>query len=106
MLGCGLRPNTSMHGVEEVAEAPYIFGGPITYTIRDGGVESTRSHKRHGFTDLDQRYDRIADVLEPPDLRHGTVFGAECWLIEGTALWETCASIIRKDPYFFVEKIG
>jgi aminoglycoside 3-N-acetyltransferase len=106
MLGCGLRPNTSMHGVEEVAEAPYIFGGPITYTIHDGPKTRVKDHQRHGFNDLEQRYDRITEVLEPPALRHGTVFGAECWLIEGAALWETGAAMIRKDPYYFVEKTG
>lgn len=105
MLGCGLRPNTSMHGVEEVAEAPYIFGNPISYTIRDNGCESTSVHKRHGFTDLDQRYGRITDVMEPPAVLRGMVFGAECWLIDAAVMWETCAAVIRKNPYFFVEKI-
>lgn len=35
MLGCGLRPNTSMHGVEEIAEAPYLFAGWTEYTCTD-----------------------------------------------------------------------
>ena len=38
MLGCGLQPNTSMHGVEEFADAPYLLSkDPVTYTIRRGG---------------------------------------------------------------------
>ncbi|MCL2422239.1 MAG: AAC(3) family N-acetyltransferase, partial [Defluviitaleaceae bacterium] len=32
MLGCGLLPNTSMHGVEELAPPPYLFNGTTTYT--------------------------------------------------------------------------
>ncbi|MFP6646122.1 MAG: AAC(3) family N-acetyltransferase, partial [Candidatus Latescibacterota bacterium] len=35
-LGCGLRPNTSMHGVEELVEPPYLFGDDITYTLHLG----------------------------------------------------------------------
>src|SRR5690606_7869867 len=31
MLGCSLRPNTSMHGVEELVEPPYLFGPDVPY---------------------------------------------------------------------------
>ncbi|MDZ4184357.1 MAG: AAC(3) family N-acetyltransferase [Desulfuromonadales bacterium] len=26
LLGCGLRPNTTMHALEEIADPPYLFG--------------------------------------------------------------------------------
>jgi aminoglycoside 3-N-acetyltransferase len=103
MFGCGLRPNTSMHGVEEFASAPYVLGEQITYTIRNGENESDTIHRRHGFGDLIQRYDRVANVLKAPALRRGSVFGTECWLIEVAELWERCAGRIRSDPYYFIE---
>ena len=105
MLGCGLEPNTSMHGIEEIAEAPYIFSNdPITYTIRDGNRECKSVHKRHSFRDIVQRYDRVKDVLDRRALKTGTVFGAESWLIEASELWSACALQIKTDPYYFIEE--
>ena len=105
MLGCGLRPNTSMHGVEEVAEAPYLFGDPITYTVIDGPRRYTTRHRRHDFYRLEQRYDRMSHLLREPQIKRGGLFGAECWLIETEALWEMCAARIREEPYYFVEPV-
>ena len=39
MLGCGLRPNTFMHAVEEVACAPYCLGDYKTYKMIDKKFE-------------------------------------------------------------------
>ena len=30
-LGCGLKPNTSMHAVEELVEPPYLYDGWVDY---------------------------------------------------------------------------
>ena len=32
-IGCGLRPNTLMHGVEEIVGPSYLFGLEVEYTI-------------------------------------------------------------------------
>lgn len=36
MLGCGLRPNTTMHALEEYENPPYLFGEDCIYIITDG----------------------------------------------------------------------
>jgi aminoglycoside 3-N-acetyltransferase len=106
-VGCGLRPNTSMHAVEELATPPYLFGPPIDYTIIDPhGCEiamRVRSHNFHGWA---QRYDRLADpgVLAGAHLRVGPVLQAECHLLEAAAMLPAALAKLRLDPYFFVER--
>jgi aminoglycoside 3-N-acetyltransferase len=106
MLGCGLKPSTSMHGVEEVAEAPYLFGGWTAYRLTDGGGAAyEKLYRYHGFSGWTQRYDRLADVLDRgAGLSEGRVLRGRAHLIEATALWERAAAALRGDPYYFVER--
>lgn len=104
MLGCGLRPNTSMHSVEELVVPPYLFGEPLTYTlVAADGARSSRPYTTHGFQGWDQRYDRIAQLLGAPDLRVGMVLDATCHLLEARRLFECALDALRADPLFFVE---
>ncbi len=60
MLGCGLKPNTSMHAVEELIEPPYLWGNSLEYTLIDGtGTQTNKEYRQHGFTNTTQSYDRI-----------------------------------------------
>lgn len=105
-LGCGLGPNTSMHGVEEVVEAPYLWGETITYRIthEDGSVGHATCH-HHGFDGWAQRYDRVAELLsEGSELRVGPVLRATAHLVEAPALWERAEAAMHRDPYCFVER--
>jgi aminoglycoside 3-N-acetyltransferase len=104
MLGCGLRPNTSMHAIEELAEPPYLFGGVLTYRLIGwdwAAIEAT--YRIHGFQGWQQRYDRVADVLSEPQLRRGRVLEAKADLIEASALLQAVLAMLRRDPLFFVE---
>ena len=104
MLGCGLRPNTSMHAVEELAEPPYLFGGVLTYRLIGWDWAATEATYRiHGLQGWQQRYDRVADVLGEPQLRHGRVLRAAVHLIEASALLQAALAALRRDPLFFVE---
>ena len=105
MLGCGLRPNTSMHAVEELVEPPYLFGGTLAYRLVgwDWGVTEA-IYRVHGFRGWRQRYDRVADVLGEPGLRRGRVLAADVDLIETTALWEAALTALHRDPLCFVER--
>ncbi len=108
MLGCGLGPNTSMHGVEETAAAPYLFrDGVFGYTAYDGcGKRRHLATRRHGFTGYTQRYDRVAELLDPVGALHtGGVKSARCHLIEAAPLWELCSRRIRRDPWYFVDAV-
>ncbi len=105
MLGCGLQPNTSMHAIEETVVPPYLFGPPLTYVLTDGtGHTIGRTYTTHGFDGWDQRYDRVAEVLEPPALVRGPVLKGEAHLIRTRALWDAVQAELRCDPLRFVER--
>jgi aminoglycoside 3-N-acetyltransferase len=104
MLGCGLRPNTSMHAIEELAEPPYLFGGVLTYRLIGWDWAATEATYRiHGFQGWQQRYDRVTDILGEPQLRRGRVLGAQVDLIEASALMQAVLTTLRRNPLFFVE---
>jgi len=105
MLGCGLRPNTFMHGVEEAACAPYpLQKEPVVYTLEDEhGAVREAAHLRHDFSRHIQRYDRVAEVLAAPALTEGRVLAARVFLIDAAKLMECGIKKIREEPYFFVD---
>jgi aminoglycoside 3-N-acetyltransferase len=105
MLGCGLCPNTSMHGVEELSEPPYLFGVTTHYFCADmRGVRHVMEMRNHGFAGYDQRYDRVAGILADGELRAGRVLAADCHLIEARALWDKAHDALEADPLRFVEQ--
>lgn len=105
MLGCGLRPNTSMHAIEEMIMPPYLFGQPLTYRLRAAnGREQEALYRRHGFTGWIQRYDRVESLLDEPDLNRGIILEAEAHLMEAPGLWQAALLTLRQDPLYFVEK--
>jgi aminoglycoside 3-N-acetyltransferase len=103
-LGCGMRPNTSMHGVEEVAGVPYLFHPePVTYELHlPDGVHRVRV-RRHAFVGWGQRYDRLQGLLAPGELRVGSVGAATAHLVEVPAMWARGLRALAEDPHFFVE---
>lgn len=106
MLGCGLRPNTTMHSVEEIVEPPYLFAPGITRyrIVVDEGAVLHASTRRHGFRDVVQRYDRIGELLSYPELRRSTVGSATTYLIDAAAMAEMAVEAMRTDPFFFVDR--
>ena len=105
MLGCGLRPMTTMHAVEEIAEAPYLFGGEREFVITDSaGRTFRRTHRIHGFHGWEQRYDRLAGLLSGPDLVEGVAGRARCHLLDAGALRRAALEAMAADPYAFVER--
>jgi aminoglycoside 3-N-acetyltransferase len=106
MLGCGLRPNTSMHAIEELVEPPYLFTTPITYTLIDeNGFIIYKEYTRHNFNDWEQRYERVADLMTGTQLQTGYIIAAQSHLIEASALKDTASKALKENPLFFVEKI-
>lgn len=104
MLGCGLTPSTSMHGVEELARPPYLFKEHITYTCTDwDGTTKEIATRRHNFGDAVQRYDRLKYVLPNDVLKSGKVLDADCYLIEAKPMWDIAEAVLREDPLFFVD---
>jgi aminoglycoside 3-N-acetyltransferase len=106
-LGCGMRPNTSMHAIEEHVEPPYLFAGPFDFQVilADGSLTVMRV-RRHNFAGWAQRYDRLAGVMGSgpgSGLRTGKVLQADCHLVEAALMWPAALAVLRRDPLFFVE---
>ena len=107
MLGCGLKPNTSMHAVEEFAGITQFLSEPAQYrVILADGRQGTMSVRRHNFAGFVQRYDKLTLLLGPPCLRIGEVLKARVHLIDAPAMWEMAAGALQKNPLFFVDKQG
>lgn len=108
MLGCGLKCNTSMHGVEEHFPTAYVLPKtPSPYQIilpdRSYHIDFYRHHiRQNGFN---QRYDRLQEVLDPTYMPCGCVHGAQSWLIDAPAMWKAGLATLAKDEYYFVEPV-
>jgi len=105
-LGCGLRPNTCMHAVEELLPTPYIFDATVKYrVIGADGAEQHRTICAYGFRrhGLQQRYDRLAECLQGNEWRRGRVRAAEVDLVMASAIRRRGLERLRQDPYAFVE---
>jgi aminoglycoside 3-N-acetyltransferase len=106
MIGCGLRPNTTMHAVEEYLCPPYLFGGEVEYVIiNQDGRTIRKNYRVHGFDGYEQRYDRAAGLLSDEELCTGPVGGAVCYLMEAGALHRRGLEYMQQDPYFFVDPV-
>ena len=105
-VGCGLKPNTSMHAVEELVEPAYLYGGWVDYRIRlaDGG-ETTMRVRSHAFKGWEQRYDRVEDVMEGEGIGRGKVLSADCFLLEAPVFWRKALRAMQRAPLFFVDPI-
>lgn len=111
ILGSHPDHNTALHGVEEKANAPYIFNPNkrMTYILKDGTVEIKQQALRHDFKKADcyydQKYARILDLLSPEDYSFGKVLDADCYLMNARAVWEKGVAELKNNPYYFVDKI-
>lgn len=105
-LGCGLDANTSMHGVEELAEPPYLFGPPVDYRItRASGETVPRRCRPHGFANVEQRYDRAAPLLDAAGaIRRGATLGGTSLLVEAAPLWDLARAALQRDAWYFVDR--
>jgi len=105
-LGCGMRPNTSMHGVEELVEPPYLFGERVHFELVDENGEMTPMDCRcHSFSGWEQRYERIGGLLGGDGLQVGRVMQATVHILEAELMWARGEEALKKDPLFFVERV-
>lgn len=105
MLGCSLRFNTSMHGVEEKFGTSYCLAKkPITHTIILKDKTYQKDYYRHSIIQngFAQRYDRLENVME---LKKGKIHGADSYLIDCETMWKIATDTLSKDEFYFVEKV-
>jgi len=107
MLGCGLKPNTFMHGIEEIASASYVLAKQaVTYTLTANNITYHKAYYPHNFTNLVQRYDRLSQILTGEELVEGVVLGGRAFLIDAVATKNKAARAILENDMFFVDKIN
>ncbi len=107
MLGCSLRPNTTMHALEEYVVPPYLFGPECEYTITDADGRTYRKvYTRHGFQGWAQRYDRVRELPRTDFLTAGHVLEAETFVLETQPLREAVLARMRENPLFFVDRVA
>ncbi len=112
ILGSHPDHNTTLHGVEEKAGAPYIFdrAKTVNYILKDGDRETVLPSLRHDFHKegfyYDQKYGRILELLDKEDYTFAPVLKAECYLMSAKAVWQKGVEKLKTDPYFFVEKVA
>jgi aminoglycoside 3-N-acetyltransferase len=105
-IGCGLKPNTSMHGVEEFVEPPYLYNGWVNYRIKlANGRETMMTVRSHGFKGWRQRYDRIEAVMGGKGISAGKVLSADCVLLEASVFWQKAYDTLKGDPLYFIDRI-
>ncbi|MFC4871800.1 AAC(3) family N-acetyltransferase [Negadavirga shengliensis] len=105
-LGCGPKPNTSMHAIEELVVPPYLFGDPVVYTLHlADGKTIDKAYIRHGFQGYEQRYDRLLDVLDKQDYRCGKVLEADTITVDSVSMWDKAEKKLSQDPLYFVDKV-
>ena len=111
ILGSHPDHNTTLHGVEEKGNAPYIFepDKPVRYVLKDGAQETEQIALRHMFVKKDhyfaQRYARILELLTEAECVCGKVLNADCYLMSAKAVWDKGVAKIQEDPYFFVDRV-
>lgn len=104
-LGCGLRPNTSIHAIEELVEPPYLYGDVIDYDVVDENNKAFKMPVRsHNFRGWIQRYDRIQDVMNQENIQTGKVLDANCHLVDVEPMWSAVHTKLKDDALFFVDR--
>lgn len=114
MLGCGLHPNTSMHGVEELSEPPYLFRPEMKeFELVDwDGTVTKKFYRTHSFRVFEyngkqyqrarQCYDRLTDIM---DIASGKVLEADAYLIDANTMWEKAHRKFLEDPIYFIDPL-
>ena len=105
-IGCKLKPNTSMHAVEELVEPPYLFGKETVYFITNSkGEQYKKKYRNHNFIGYRQRYDRIEKIIDKKYLAKGKILLADSFLLDSAKMWEVALEKITEEPFYFVDTI-
>ncbi len=107
-LGCTLRSNTFIHGVEEWNGIPNRVSAeayPLTILGPQGEEYHTDMHfHRCSYGDVSENYDK----LEKPFLKHGAIrYGvlgdAKCVIGSAQKMAEAASALLQKEPDLFID---
>ena len=106
MLGCGKKPNTSFHGIEERAGVSYVISKETQqYTLIDENMnvikKEYRFHviKRNGYS---QNYGSFCSECA---IKEGRVLCAQSCLIDAKLMWEEALYNLAKNETYYVKPI-
>ncbi len=97
---------TFMHGMEEIAGAPYCLNKQTThYVLKDyNGTETEAYLYGHDFSTVAaQKYSRFENLLSCPDIKKGKICKADCTLISAEALQKAAVEKMKENPFYFVD---
>jgi len=102
-IGDILASCTFMHGIESIVKPPYLrYEGKSRYIVN--GVE--REFPGCNGFGWGAEFQRIADILEYPDIRKGKLLNANAYLIDSRALLSAALMKMWAEPYSFVTDIS
>lgn len=107
-LGCTLRSNTFIHGVEEWEGIPDRLtpGAKALTIIGPGGEEHHTEMHFHYCTlgDVSENYGKLeAPFVKHGAVRYGTFGDAECIIGNARKMWETASALLQKKPGLFAD---
>lgn len=111
LVGCGLKKNTLLHGLEIECRVPYAFGVDFSdpkyhreYACID---ENDKVHRREFFhvfareSGWAHNFDKLAEVLPLTTVK---LLEAETYIFDAKKLWDDVTLALQKDPYCLAEK--
>jgi len=107
MLGPVNVHNTFLHGMEEIAGAPWcLCPATLTYTlITAEGQILRKDYYPHNFQNIRQCYDRIEALLPSDKISRGLIGKAPSTLMDTAAMQKAAVAKMQEDMYYFVDRI-
>ncbi len=107
-LGCSLKSNTYLHGVEEWVDTPNrLKDTPQDFTVidRDGAaytVPQYRHHTSDPVVDPSEHYDKMEPIFAANGAVHYGIFGdAECIVGDAVKMADLTIPYLERDPHLF-----
>ena len=107
MLGCGLKPNTFMHLVENINNVPYRKTVDIVsfQLIDNNNQVIIKEYHLPSMSHLEQRYDRVINILDTSEIYKATIGAAATYIIDANRLLRKASKILMNNPFYFVDEI-
>lgn len=107
-LGCSLKSNTFLHGVEEWGDTPNRLN-PVSqeFTVIDqhGNAHTVPQHRHHTWdpvVDPSEHYDKMAPAFEQGGaITYGRFGDAACILGDAVKMADITAIYLQRDPHLF-----
>ncbi len=107
-LGCSLKCNTYLHGVEEWADTPNrlkVTAQDFTVIDRDGRsfiVPQHRHHTEDPVVDPSEHYDKMEPLFRKEGaVRYGRFGNAACILGDAVKMADLTLPFLQRDPHLF-----